>query len=107
MVENPVVIGIRRDVGLLVRICPQIVDFGKSERSKWLGPNTQQSLCSLLEKDQFPVLETYPDKLAVVVKVEERFAWRFFRLAGEVWQNVVPVKVNLDEALMLRASMSF
>src|ERR1044071_1196005 len=69
--EHPVVVGIRRDVGAFVRIHAQVVHFWRTQAGERFAPDLDGSGLTLLTEDQFHVLVSHRDKLAVVVEIEE------------------------------------
>src|SRR5262245_63880786 len=56
MVEPPVVIGVRRDVRLLIRIGPQVEELRKPQGSERFFPYQQSSLGALFGKNKLPVI---------------------------------------------------
>src|SRR5262245_20137410 len=94
MVEPPVVIGVRSDVRLLIRIGPQVEELWKPQGSKRFLPYQQSSLGALFGKNKLPVVVAQADQVGVIIKVVELFARTLLRLAGQEWQHVVAVEMH-------------
>src|SRR5580692_9652292 len=56
VVHNPIVIGVRRDVGVLVRIGPQIEELRNSQMSEWFSPEFKCASGTLLGEYDLPVV---------------------------------------------------
>ena len=74
VVEDPVVVGVRGDVGPLVGVGAQVEELGHPQRDERLGPDLQRALDALLHEDDLPVVEPQRDQVAVVVEVDEALA---------------------------------
>ena len=99
MVEEPVVIGIRCNVGALVRIGAQIVELRHAQRDKRLGPDPQCAGGALLHEYELPVVVTQAREIAVVREIEVLYARAFLFLARQIRQQVVAVQVNLESLI--------
>src|SRR5215467_11382594 len=95
MVEPPVVIGVRRDVRLLIRIGPQVEELRKPQGSERFLPYQQSSLGTLFSKNKLPVVVAQTDQVGVIIKVVELLAWTLLRLTGQEWQHVIAVEMDL------------
>src|SRR5208337_3130208 len=84
MVERPVVVGVRRDVGPLVRVDTEVEDFWHAQRGERLAPDPQCSWGALLEEHELPVVVPQRHDLGVIVAVNERIAGALVRLAGQI-----------------------
>src|SRR5262244_2218102 len=80
MVEPPVIIGVRRDVRLLIRIGPQVEELRKPQGSERFLPYQQSSLGALFGKNKFPVVVAQTDQVGVIIKVVELLARTLLRL---------------------------
>src|SRR5262245_56953586 len=89
VVEPPVVVRVRRNVGSLIWVHPQIVELRKTHGGERLTPDLERSLGALLGKDELPVVVAQADEVGVVVEVVELRARALGRLAGQVRQQVV------------------
>ena len=96
VVEDPVVVGVRRDVGALERIRPQVEELRDPQRDERLGPDLQRALDALLHEHDLPVVEAEREHVAVVGEVDEPLPRALVHLAGEVGQQVVAVDVDLE-----------
>jgi hypothetical protein len=82
MVDHPVVICIRGDVGPFVGVHAQIEDLGYAQRDERLGPKRQRALGPLFCKNNLPVVVAQADQFGGVVEVKELLAGIFLCLAG-------------------------
>src|SRR5581483_5087867 len=96
MVEEPVVVGVRRDVRPLVWIGPQIVELRNPQGNERLSPEPERSLGALFFKNDLPIVVTQSHKFGIVIEVEEILARTLLRFAGEERQQVVAVKMHLE-----------
>ncbi len=94
--HEKIVVGVRGDVRTLIGVGAQIKDLRYAQRRKRLGPNSHRAGCALLLEDEFPVLITCGDEIAVVVEVDELLACTARLLAGEVRKLIVAVEVDLE-----------
>src|SRR5262245_63182201 len=96
MVEPPVVICVRRDVRLLIRIGPQVEELRKPQGSERFLPYQQSSLGALFSENKLPVVVAQADQVGVVIEVVELFARTLLCLASQEWQHVVAVEMHLE-----------
>ena len=96
MVEDPVPIGVRRDVGAFVRIHPEVVDLGQAQWSKRLGPNRHCARHALLGEHHLEVVVAHRHQVAFVAEIEELLTRIFRGLAGQVRQQVVAVEMHFE-----------
>src|SRR5262249_25421937 len=82
MIEEPVIIGIRRDVSALEWICSQIVDFRYPARHERLSPGPHGSRNSLFHEDYLPIIVPKRHQVAVIAEINEAFARAFLFLPG-------------------------
>src|SRR5262245_24556074 len=71
VVEPPVVVRVRRDVGPLVGIRSQIEEFRKAQGGEGLAPHPQRSRGALLRENKLPVVVAQADEVGVIVEVVE------------------------------------
>src|SRR6516162_6415557 len=55
-IQKPIVVGIRRDIGALVRVGPQIEHLRKAQVGERLRPDSKSSRGSLLHEHKLPVI---------------------------------------------------
>ena len=96
VVEHPVVVGVRGDVGALERVGAQVEELRHAQRDERLGPDLQRPLHPLLHEDDLPVVEPQREHVAVVGEVDEPLPRALVDLAGQVRQQVVAVDVDLE-----------
>src|SRR5262249_53845450 len=56
VIQKPIVVGIRRDIGALVRVGPQIEHLRKAQVGERLRPDSKRSRGSLLHEHKLPVI---------------------------------------------------
>ncbi len=95
MVEKPVVISVRGDVGALVRISPQVENFRNPQVRERVGPNEQCSRGPLLQEHELPVIVAQTNQLLVVVDVKKRLPRALIDLTGQVRHEVVAIEMDL------------
>src|SRR6266850_7387574 len=69
--HEPVVVGVRRNVGALVGVRPQVEEFRDAQLGKRLGPDSHRALRALLLEDNLPVFIAQGHDIAIVVEVEK------------------------------------
>ena len=95
VIHQPVVIGVRGDVGALVRIGAQVEDLGNPQVDERLRPQGQRARDLLLQEHELPVVVAQRRQLLVVVEVEERLARALRRLPRQVGHEIVAVEMDL------------
>ena len=80
VIEQPVVVGVRGDVGALVRIEPEIEDQRHAQVVKGSAQTRKRSRGPLLHEDELPVVVAQSRQIAVVGEVEELLARALCRL---------------------------
>src|SRR5215467_5242371 len=92
---QPIVVGVRGNVGALEWICAKIENLRHAQGGKRLGPDPQCPLCPLLFEYDFPIIVAQSDDLLVVIAVDERDPRALFDLAGQVRHQIITVEVDL------------
>ena len=62
--QEPLVVGVRRDVGVLEGVGAQVEQLGHPQRGERLRPDPQRALAALLGEHDLPVLEAHRDEFA-------------------------------------------
>ena len=73
----------------------QVNDFWQSQESKGFLPNLE-SLCTLLGKNNFPVVITQIQQVTCIREIEDLFSRTDFFLTFEVRQKVVAIQVDFE-----------
>ena len=94
-VDQPVPVGVRRDVGALERVGAQVEQLRRPQWGERLEPDLQRALAALLLEHDLPVLRPDAEHVAVVGEVDHPAARALVHLAGQVRQQVVAVDVHL------------
>src|SRR5262245_7604729 len=76
-------------------ICAKVVEVRKSQIREFLLPHCEP-FSVLFFKNNFPVLDTNRHQVAVVAPIKKSLARRFFGLALEERDEVVPIEVYLE-----------
>lgn len=64
--HEEVVEGVRRNVGALIGIGPQVEEFRDPQLGEWLGPDPQGAQCTLLLEHELPVFIAQSDEVAIM-----------------------------------------
>jgi hypothetical protein len=94
ILQEPVVVSVRGDVGALEGIGPQVVELGNAQSRERLGPHTQRPFAALLHEHDFPVVESQRDQVAVIVEVDETWTRTLLLLAGQIRRQIVTVDMH-------------
>src|SRR5258705_9172659 len=92
---EPVIVGIRRDIGAFVGIGPQVEEFRDTQLGKRLGPDSHRARRALLLEHELPVFVAERDEIAIIVEVDELLARATVLLSGEVRELVIAVEMHL------------
>src|SRR6516162_9646212 len=88
VVDYPIIVGVRRDVGTLEGIGAEIEHLWYTQTSERLGPQLQRAGRALLREHQLPIVIAQCHELLVVIAVEEPLARALLKLAGQIWHQV-------------------
>ena len=95
MIQEPVPVGVRRDVRPLEWVGAQVVHLHQPQFREGLGPDLQRAWRTLLLEHELPVLVAKSDQIAVVVEVDELLPRAVRLLAREIWKLVVAIGADV------------
>src|SRR5262249_55377667 len=95
VVDEPVVVRIRRNVSTFIRVGPKIEYLRDSQACERVCPNQQLSGGALLLEHDLEIVIPERDHLLIVVDVEESLSWTLLNLPGQIRDKIVAIEVNL------------
>ena len=95
VIDKPIVVGDRGDVGALEGIRAEIKDLWHAKGDKRLGPDAQRAGLPLFREHELPIVVAQRHDLLVVIAVDERDPRALLRLAGQVRHQIIAVEVDL------------
>ena len=94
VIDHPVPIGVRVEISSLERIATQVDDVWHAQLHEWLGP-LLHLMRALHRQVELVVADPYRHDLAVIAEVHDGVSRACVHLAGEVWNHVVTVEMDV------------
>src|SRR5262249_46093313 len=95
-VDDPIPIGVGRDICSLKRVRAQIVYFGNAEFRERVAPDQQRSRLTLLLEHELPALEPQRNQITVVIEVDEFLPRAVGLLPGQVGELIIAIEMDLE-----------
>jgi hypothetical protein len=71
MAQQPIVVGVRRDLGALIRVHPQIEHGRGPHADERITPDRERSFHSLFAEHELPIIVSKANELSVIIEVEK------------------------------------
>src|SRR5215467_2319932 len=92
--QEPVVVGVRSNVGALERVGSQVEDLRHAQGSERLCPYAHRSFASLLHENHLPIVETQRNQVSIVIEVDEALSWAMLLFSGQIGNQIIAIYVR-------------